>query len=132
MVEAWQKRGWERQQLLEGLMRETYDREEELGDPIFLFRLAKTILAHIQQRHWNAPRHDLNQMEDFFHEAVFPAIHELARSQAEEDALMAEFFEKLIKAVLQPFHSALLREENETPEHIFRAPSAMAEVPLEG
>lgn len=62
---------------------------------------------------------------------VLPTITDFSRSLAERNALMARFLEKhVLPAATSPLHSALQREEFESPETIFRAKGAMEEVPL--
>ena len=70
------------------------------------------------------------QIPPFFFEVVLTEIHEFARSQAEEDSLLAEFLEQIVETISMVFYQNLRKEEDRNPQLIFQAPSPMSEVPL--
>ena len=110
-IQAWIERGMERSLLLEGLMQQTYTEERARRDPVFLFRLASTLLVYLQQRHHNAACYDTPAKEDFFFATIFPKIQEFGKSQAEEDALVAEFWEMVVATAVVSFSDKLQKEE---------------------
>ena len=128
-TEALTLRGMERENLLGKLFDMALAEEEK--DPVFLYKVARALLGHVQQRKYNAPRHDMDQNPEFFNEVVFPEIQRFARSQAEEDSLFADFLEHIVDAIVIDFYITLRREEEHNPQLIFQAPSAMSEVPLQ-
>lgn len=131
-MKAWQKRDIERQDLLRTLMDGAHNMQDTTGDPVFLFKVARAVLVHLQQRRKNFPRHDLADVPEFFSGVVFSAIEIFARSQVEADYLFAEFLKKILGSALSSFSAEMAKEQQTDPKLIFQVPSAMAEVPLKG
>ena len=129
MVEAWHKRGHERQELLNGLMREAHEQQEDREDEVYLFKLAATILDYLHQRKEQAPLRHMRTSE-FFSERVLLAISEFARTQEEADYLFSEFLKKVFESTQISFSAALTAQEQNHPQLVFHAPSAMTQVPL--
>jgi hypothetical protein len=135
MTEAFMKRGMERQQLLGGLMRDLLMEEERREDPTFLFEVGDVISEYLRQRRHNSPRHASREISEdisFCAGLILERIRVFSRSQVEDDALVAEMFRKIVESETIRFLVELQKKEFSDPRLIFHAPSAMAEVPIEG
>jgi len=132
VTEAWIVRDMERQELRQKLMREAEAWEEtEENRGRFLLRLAEAIAALLV--HKSEMRVPPTRASAFLFGKVTPEIESFARSEAEYWAILAMFLEKdVLPSALSSYYAELQRQEIEEPEVIFRAPSAMSEVPPEG
>lgn len=130
MVEAWVKRNAERQTLRGELLQDLLAEEDERGDPSFLLKAAQPLCQYLQQRRLNTPRHISFDEEPFFLERILLRVQDFARSQAEQDAFIAELLVKMLESASLHFGAELRREEMYHPNLIFHAPSGMYEVPL--
>jgi hypothetical protein len=129
---AWQKREYERQQLLESLMREAYDLEETVPhkdhDSAGLLLVLASEILRIKT---HAARRCNRHTEAFVVGRVIPVLRDFARSKAEFSALFARFLEKhVLPAALNPIFSELQREELHEPKKIFLTERSTDEVEL--
>jgi len=133
MPEAWQLREYQRQQLIEELVRGVHDWADELCDPSFYLEVVAVIISYLQDRQKGVsnPEVDGKKAPGSFFSTVLPSITKFARTEAEGDVLVATFLEKVLASGLSPFRSELQKQEMLTPEKIFDAHSAMTEVPIE-
>ena len=130
MSEAWQVRQYQRQQLVEKLTRKVHDRADEVGGSSFYLEVVSVMIGYLQDRHKGVsnPKFNEKSLAGFFFSSVLPTINDFVRTEAEGDVLVTQFLEKVLASGLNPFRSELQKEEMLTPEKIFNAPSAMAEV----
>ncbi len=130
--EAWQVRESQRQELIEGFVRASYQRETEVGDKTFHLGLASVIVKYLKDRQKGIARPEvrLDHCGIFFGAALI-AFKNFARTEVEKDVLIVQFLEKVLVTGLNPFRTALTSQEIHEPEKIFHAPSAMSEIPLE-
>ena len=134
MAQAWQVRSYQRQRLLERLMRMVYQQEEASGEKTFLFDLILVVAGYLKERREAPSGSEFKAQTDtarFFLQKLLSEITEFSRSLTERDALIAKFLEKLLESGLSPFFMALTRQEIEEPQDVFHAPSASAEVSFE-
>ena len=131
MTQAWQRRSSDRQELREELMREIFNWEEKEEDKRSLFKLASAIFDYLRQRVQETPSWEMHQCK-ILSESIFPKVWEFARSQEEADQIMADLFKTIQDLAIMPIYTRLQKQESENPELIFRAPSAMTRVPLQG
>ena len=131
-AEAWQVRGSQRHELIEDFVRASYQRETEVGDKTFHLGLASVIVKYLKDRQKGIARPEvkLGHCGIFFGAALI-AFKNFARTEAEKDALFAQFLEKVLAAGLNSFQAALTSQEIYEPEKIFHTPSAMSEIPIE-
>jgi len=136
MTEAWVKRESERQTLLENLMRQVWDKGDELGEAdakMFEFELMQVLLEYLKRRRVKA---DQKKMEGtagaFFWEHLFVEITGFSRAQEEIEWLVGELLGKLFHSVQSHLSGELTKLEQLNPYQIFRAPTAMSEVPIDG
>jgi len=133
MSEAWQVRECQRQQLIEKLVRGVHDWADELCDPSFYLEVVAVMIGYLQDRQKGIsnPEVDGKKAPGSFFNTVLPNITKFSRTEAEGDVLVATFLEKVLASGLSPFRAELQKEELFSPEKIFKAPSAMVEVPEE-
>lgn len=131
MPEAWQFREVQRQTLLDGLMRKTFEREQSKS---FLLNLAVVVLTHLRNYLRNGYRVGvggiLEKEQFFFNKIVLEDIRSFSRTEAETNFLVAEFLKKILNSGLQPFYRELMSQEISDPEKIYGVSSATAEVSL--
>lgn len=144
MTEAWQKRGWQRQQLLEGLINEARKVADEQESPFlqnqpiqFYQDVAIFLLIDLGGKQKKV---DYSSEDIFIRSRVLGAqswasqakarIVNFSQTENEAKMLMAELARQLLKVGLQPIYSAASWEELEQPEKVLGA-AAMDEVPLE-
>jgi|SRR3989344_427342 len=130
-TEAFTKRGMERQNLIDHFMRVAHEEEERRDDPTFLFMLVLAISEYLQRRRLNSPPRSITQEDGFLAGRFLIPIGIFSRSRREEDALLAKLLEQIVRSAVLHFHSQLQQEESYDPETIFRAPSAMTEMPID-
>ena len=143
-TEAFAKRRYERQELLRQLMQEVFNVEESSGGKEsmsqeerigFNLDLVQVLAAHLKGRiepHKRADDIDHFASSFFFREEILPRVASFSRADEETDQLLCELMGKLQASVGIHFQSTLSRLESLDPQRIFHAPSAMAEVPIEG
>ena len=132
MSEAWMKRSWERQQLIEEITSLSYRKEDDIGDVAYHLGMASAIIEYLKrrQRGEENPKIRLSKEEshcELFFGGALERISQLARSEVEKDVLLVQFLEKMIGTGVSRFYGELLRQEIMEPEKIFQAPSAMTE-----
>lgn len=134
MTEAWQKREYERQQLIEGLVRKVHQRSVMISDESFYLELALVVIEYLKDRHKDIAHPEIKKadMPGNFFAIPLSGIVRFARTKAESDALIAQFLEKILVSGLNRFHSELTKQEIHNPELIFQDPSAMSDVSKEG
>jgi hypothetical protein len=141
MTEAWVKRGAERQELLRELMQKVHNIEEAApgenmhgGERIeFELDLIQAIAANLKQKvhPQDLPAVDTDIASSFFfRDDILSRVRGFSRAEEESDWLFLELMNKLMESVGFYFHNRLMKLEHSNPQQIFRAPSAMAEVPL--
>lgn len=134
MTEAWQKREYERQQLIEGLVQKVHQRVDAISDESFYLELALVVIEYLKDRHKGIAHPEIKKadMVGNFFAIPLSGIVRFARTKAESDALIVQFLEKILVSGLNRFHSELTKQEIHNPELIFQDPSAMSDVSKEG
>lgn len=143
MVEAYAKRGYERQELLRELMQKVHNTEETAGSEEnmseeekaeFKFDLIQVIAGYLKQTiHPQDHRPDNIDLFDssfFFRVNILPRVSEFSRAEEENEWLLLELMGKLKEPLDFYLHNKLTKLEYSDPQQIFQAPSGMTEVPL--
>jgi len=117
---AWQIREFQQQELIENLLRESYEKENDLGDRIFHLRLSLIIIYYLIQRRNNVAEPGLliDNVGIFF-DSVLTKIKKFARTEIERDALVVQLLKKVLISGIHPFNAALLSQEIYEPEKLF-------------
>jgi len=140
-MEAWLKRGSERQQLLEEIQHKIRDAEESNGVDGSDLKKLQEYYHHIvvfvtdYLLKGEPTRYDPKivggmfcDMEYSFHFTHFRTIREFSRAEEEERALLAELAKWAMATFINPFEHELRRKEISEPKIIFQADRAMTEV----
>lgn len=133
MTEAFMERGHERQVLVDELMRIIYQAEDKYGKD-FLFNLIIVMVRYLKKRRTAVQEGSETKKvfaeRSLFYKEILPKIEDFSRAPEERDLLVVDFLRKVLDSVLGVFGAKLLELEIRDPKTIFRAPSAMSEVPL--
>ena len=143
MTEAWAKRGFERQELLEKLMQMVYNVEgrttssdESMGEEErieFELDLIQVLAAYLKQKVYPQDRpDDIDRFAAsfFFRDEILSQVKEFSRAEEENEWLLLLLMGKLKESVDSYLHGKLAKLEYSDPQRIFQAPNAMTEVPL--
>ena len=129
---AWQVREYQRQQLLEKLLREACDLQDRSGGEggnYFLLEIALAVLQELE-----GPGHSGNRSivsQKFFDTVVLPQVKDFSRSDEECQALLARFVQKhLLSSALNSIHGKLVSQEVHEPLKIFGVADCNTEVEL--
>lgn len=142
MVEAYAKRGAERQELLRELMQKVYnveetaDSKESMGEEErmeFKLDLIQVIAAHLKQK--VRPRARTDEVDRFassffFRDDILSQVGGFGRAEEESEWLLLELMGKLKESIDFYLHNKLAKLEHSDPQRIFQTPNAMTEVPL--
>ena len=132
-TEAWIKKGGERQQLIEEMVRSSYRKQDDIGNVAYHLGVASAVIEYLKRRRRGEqnPKVRLSKEEshcELFFGGALEKINQFARSEAEKDVLLVQFLEKMIGMGVSRFYGELVRQEQMEPEKIFHAPSAMTRV----
>lgn len=131
MPTAWQVREYQRQQLIEELSHNFY--QKEINQETFSLELVSVIIGYLQDREKGILEPDFKKdAAGTFLTNSLSAITDFARTKAESDVLVIKFLKSVLDCGLSQFYTELNRQEFHYPEQIFNAPSAMSEVPIKG
>lgn len=132
MAEAWMVRGAQRQRLLEKLMSEVYREAEAFNDDRFFYYMAGALIDHLHNKVIAGPLQEKGWGSTSYAKDVFdrllPEIENFARTSSEENFILVEFLNKVVHSIFCSVSSDLRHDEIFSPETVFQAPSAMAEV----
>lgn len=109
---AQQARRAEQQELIEGFIRASYQREVEVGDKTFHLGLASVIVKYLKDRQKGIARPEV-KLDDcgIFFGAALIAFKNFARTEVEKDVLIVQLLEKVLVTGLNPFRAALTEQE---------------------
>lgn len=138
MVEAWQKRGLEQQELLERIMTDAFRAIEDGDhDTFFLMltmELARNLIARRLTAQGPVPAYlnvkSNDQLVGSFCNKFMTKIKDFCRTPEEEHELLARLLTKFAEAGLSEIHSAYLRQTVHEQEKLYEGHRAMDEVPF--
>lgn len=132
---AWQVRSGARKRLINKWIDQGHKLQEEFEDELFFFNLALFLIEYLKGRQAGIEDPKLDEGLDgktmLFFGTVLVSVRSFARTPIERDALVTRFLEEVLKSVVIPFQSKLLKQEIEHPKLVFHASSAMTKVPFE-
>jgi hypothetical protein len=139
MIEAWQKRESEQQELVERLMRNAFRFNEDGDSEMFFMALAVELTGNFIADRFADRGEDIlpslavkigDRLIERYCTEVRAKVKEFSRTQEEERELLARLLLKFTEAGLSDVHSNYLRQKVHEQEKLYEGHRAMDEVPL--
>lgn len=135
MTEAWQKREYEQQQLLEGLMHQAFETSEKFENADRFHLLAAQELSEYHLINQGGTPHPSDNSDTersrvkVWIDKVCEQLWRFSRTGEEFKMLLAKFTEKMFERGLAYAHQEYLRQKVREPEKLYEGHGSMDEVP---
>ncbi len=136
MAEAWQKREFEQQELLEGIMRDALRLIEDGDHDMFFLALGAEMIGifideRFAQRGEGTSTYLIgDKLIASYCNRLKARVKDFCRTPEEEHELLARLLTKFTEAGLSDIHSAYLRQTVHEQEKLYEGHSAMDEVSI--